>query len=160
MPSFRIHALPAAPFAGLGELSPDELAARGIQRVRADASPGYPCRVSLRDAAIGERVWLLSYAHLAVDSPYRASGPIFVRIGATEATPAPGEVPDSLRARLLSLRAYDAVHRMVAAEVCDGERVAAALERLFARAEVDIVHLHNAKPGCYAAVARRVAVAA
>ena len=159
MPSFRIHALPAVAFADLADLPPDVLAARGIQRVRADASPGFPCRVSLRDAAIGEELLLLSYAHFAVDSPYRASGPIFVRTGASEATPAPDEVPDSLRVRLLSLRAYDAAHRMVAAEVCDGEHVAAALERLFARAEIDVVHLHNAKPGCYAAVARRVATA-
>ena len=92
-----------------------------------------------------------------MDSPYRASGPIFVRVGAVAAKLAPGEVPPYVTARLISLRAYDAQHLMVAAEVCAGEAVADQLARLFERGDVEYVQLHNARPGCYSCEARRVA---
>jgi hypothetical protein len=44
---------------------------------------------------------------------------------------------------------------MRAAEVVDGKDVAAALVALFAERAVDYVHLHNARPGCYACLATR-----
>jgi hypothetical protein len=156
MPTFRLSGLPAAPFAELTRLSDDALAARGIRRVIADHAPGYPCRVSLEDAAVGETVFLLPFAHHDVDSPYRASGPIYVRANAEARTLAPGEVPPYVRTRLMSLRAYDRAHMMTAATVVDGELVAATLERLFANPDIAYVHLHNAKPGCYSCLAERV----
>ena len=58
----------------------------------------------------------LPYAHHVVDTPYRASGPIYVREAAQEALPATGEVPELLRRRVLLLRAYDRSGMMVWAE--------------------------------------------
>ena len=81
----------------------------GARLMLADAEPGFPCRVSLEDAKVGETVLLLPYTHHDVGSPYRASGPVFVRRHAAEARLGPGEVPQMLRHRLLSVRAYDAV---------------------------------------------------
>ncbi|HEY0504721.1 MAG TPA: DUF1203 domain-containing protein [Lysobacter sp.] len=147
---FRIHALPVAPFQPLFALSDEELAARDIRRVVADGRPAYPCRVSLRDAEEGERLLLLPYVHHDVASPYRGSGPIYVREDAREAAPAVDEVPAQLRRRVLSLRAYDAAGMMRNAEVVDGAELEAAIARAFALAEVEYLHVHNAKPGCYA----------
>jgi hypothetical protein len=40
---------------------------------------------------------------------------------------------------------------MVGADVVDGELLEFAITRLLADPAVDYLHLHNAKPGCYAA---------
>ena len=79
---FRVLALDAAPFAHLYGLPDTELAALGHQAYVADRSPGFPCRVSLADAAVGERLFLLNFEHLGGESPYRSRHAIFVRDGA------------------------------------------------------------------------------
>jgi hypothetical protein len=148
--SFRIHALPAETFAPLFALSDPELRERGIRRVIADGRPVYPCRVSLEDAGEGEALLLLPHEHHPVETPYRASGPIYVRQIATQAQPAIGAVPALLRSRLISLRGYDARGMMVWADVRPGTELEAGIAELFALERVDYLHLHYAKPGCYA----------
>ena len=155
--NFQIEALAAAEFARFKALSDDDLATRNIVRRIADVHPGYPCRVSLEDAAIGERVLLLPYTHLDVDSPYRASHAIFVRENAVTATPAVGEIPAALRPRLLSLRAFDAHGYMLDATVVHGREVEPELLALLGGDNVEFVDIHNAKPGCFAARARQAA---
>lgn len=153
--TFQIHALPHAPFAPLFALSDAALRDMRAVRVTADASPGFPCRVSLQDAQVGDALILINHAHLAVGSPYDASHAIYVREGAVQAQIAPGEVPQSLATRKLSLRGFDAQHMMLMADVVDGSDVAQALRRFFDNAEVAVVHIHNAKQGCFAATATR-----
>jgi Protein of unknown function (DUF1203) len=147
---FQIHALPADTFASLFALPDEGLRDRDIRSVVADGRPVYPCRVSLQDAMEGERLLLLPYDHHRVDTPYRASGPVYVREAATQAFPAIDEVPALLRSRLLSLRAYDARGMMVWADVVAGTEVEAAIEALFAIERAAYLHIHYAKPGCYA----------
>lgn len=154
-PTFQLVAIDPAPFAPLFALSDAELRTHGAIRRVADERPGFPCRVSLQDAEIGEELLLLPYAHQTAASPYRASGPIYVRRGALQRTLGPGEVPDVVARRLISLRAYDADDLMIAATVCDGDRAAAAIDEFFARDAVAYVHLHNAKQGCYSCKAVR-----
>ncbi len=146
---FRMVALPAESFAPLFALAEGELRSRAMRLVVADASPGYPCRVSLADAEPGERLLLLPYTHHDVDSPYRASGPIFVRERADTAHPAVNEIPLMLRHRLLSLRAYDASGMLVAAEVAEGTTLDERIRLAFADPLVTYLHLHNARPGCF-----------
>jgi hypothetical protein len=93
--SFQISGLPLARFAPLFSMSDEALAALQIERRIADRKPGFPCRVSLRDAEPGERVLLLNYAHQPAGTPYRSNHAIFVREGAIEATPEVGEYPRS-----------------------------------------------------------------
>ena len=45
---------------------------------------------------------------------------------------------------------------MVHADVVPGEAVAEAITAAFARDEIAYGHLHNAKPGCFAASVHRV----
>lgn len=151
--TFRILALPPEPFAPLFGLPDAQLQARGIRRVVADACPGYPCRVSLEDAAPGEELLLLQHEHHPTASPFRASGPIFVRRAAHLARPAPGEIPELLRRRMLSLRAYDVDGTMRHAELCEGAALDTRLPQVLGLPEVRYVHLHHALRGCFLASA-------
>jgi hypothetical protein len=155
MPSFQLVGLSPEPFDRLFGLSPGELAALGARRVTATSSPGFPCRISLSDAEPGEELLLLPYEHQPANSPYRASGPIYVRVGAKQRTLGVGEIPEYVSLRQISLRAYDEAHMIVGAEVCAGESVAAEIERQFGDPRVSYIHLHNAKRGCFSCLARR-----
>jgi len=148
---FQIHALPAQPFLHLFELTDSELERLGAQRAQVDAKPGYPCRVSLEDAEIGETVILVNHVHQPARTPFQSSHAIFVREGVEQARPAAGVVPEFLRSRLLSVRAFSAADHMVNGVVVEGTDVDATLERLLADPGVEYLHLHNAQLGCYAA---------
>lgn len=147
--SFRLLALPPEPFAPLFDRTDAELGALGARRMVVDEKPGFPCRVSLADAEVGETVLLLPFTHHDVASPYRASGPIFVRRGVPAATPAAGEIPAMFAHRLLSLRAYDEAAMMVGAEIVEGRELGAAIRRIFADPAAAYLHIHNARPGCF-----------
>ena len=67
---FRIVAQPAERFAYLFTLTDEELAAQGARRSTADHKPGFPCRVSLADAEVGEQVILTPFRHHDTASPY------------------------------------------------------------------------------------------
>lgn len=146
---FRLVALEGESFDALRTLDDDGLRARGARRMRADEKPGFPCRVSLVDAEPGEEVILLPFTHHEVDTPYRASGPIFVRVNARTARPGVNEVPEMIRSRLLSVRAYDARGMMVDCEVVEGSNLEELIERTFSDPRVEYLHLHNARPGCF-----------
>ena len=148
--TFQIHALPVEPFVADFSLTDAALRERRIRRVVADNRPVYPCRVSLQDADEGDRLLLLPYLHHDVDTPYRASGPIYVREAALRALPAVDEVPALLRSRLLSLRAYDARGMLVWADVVPGTELESGIAQLFAIERSAYLHVHYAKPGCYA----------
>jgi len=153
---FKITGLPAAAFRSFFSLSDAELAARSAVRMLADRRPGYPCRVSLRDADPGETVLLVNFEHLAVATPFRSRHAIFVRENAAEARLEMNEVPEVLRTRLLSLRAFDTAGMMIAADVVDGCELAPAIHRMLKVREVLYLHVHNAKPGCFAARVDRI----
>ncbi|MEM7488951.1 MAG: DUF1203 domain-containing protein [Pseudomonadota bacterium] len=153
--TFQIHPLSAEPFAPLFEMSDDALAARGARRTVADAHPGFPCRVTLEDAAPGEEVILANHVHQPANTPYRASHAVYVRKGASPSRPAPGTVPDVLARRVLAVRGFDADGMMHAAEIVDGTALAAALEGMLSDDRVAYAHIHFAARGCFAARATR-----
>ena len=154
--SFQISGLSAAPFSRFFGLSEAELAKHHIVRHTADHSPGFPCRVSLRDAEVGETLLLLNYEHLDVATPYRSNYAIYVREFAEEAQIAINEVPAVLKRRLLSLRAFDTQGMLLDADVADGSSIEPLIERMLENARVSYIHVHNAKPGCFAARVDRV----
>ena len=148
--TFHILGLPAAPFTELFTLSDTELAARGAVRVIAEAGSGYPCRISLTDAEPGQAVILVHFEHHPVASPYRASHAIYVRDGETTYD-AVDQVPDQLRKRLLSVRAFDRAGMMLAADIVEGRELEGLIARLFADDRAAYLHAHYARQGCYAA---------
>jgi Protein of unknown function (DUF1203) len=153
MNSFRIRGLPAQDFAHLFTLSDAALEQLRARRMTATDS-GYPCRVSLTDAAPGDTVVLVNYEHHRVESPFRSSFAIYVREG-ERTFDGINEVPAQLRARLLSLRAYDASGMLRMADVIDGRQLETGIEPMLANCEVAYIHAHFAKPGCYAALIER-----
>lgn len=152
---FRVSGLPRAPFAPLFDLSDEELAAHLARRVVADATPGYPCRISLEDAAPGEELLLVHYEHQAAATPYRASHAVYVRKSAIETAETVDRLPSALAERLLSLRAFDVEGAMIAGEVAEGDAAVAAIEAMLADPAAAYIHAHYAKRGCYAALIDR-----
>jgi len=110
--SYRITGLNAAPFVHLYGLTDAALRELGVQRIVADARPGYPDRIEMRDAEVGE-------------------------------------IPEAMRGRLLSLRAYDDKGQMLDADVVEGCDCGALIHRLFENPDAAYIHAHNAKRGCY-----------
>jgi Protein of unknown function (DUF1203) len=147
--SFRVTGLSAEPFRPLYGLSDEELARRGAKRYTADHTPGFPDRIEMRDAEIGETLLLLNHVCQPANTPYRASHAIFVREGAENSYDRINEVPDVMRTRLLSLRAYDAAGMMLDADVVEGRQLEHVITRFLSSREVAYIHAHNAKRGCY-----------
>jgi Protein of unknown function (DUF1203) len=121
----------------------------GAVRVTADAPHAYPCRRCLQDAEVGEALLLLGYDPFLGSSPYAGPGPIYVH--ERDCAPFAGDaLPDQLTRRLLSVRAYDERHMLVDADVTDGSHLPEIAERLLA-GDAAYLHVHNARPGCFAA---------
>ncbi len=153
--TFRIRGLSAEPFRELFGLDDEALALHNARRFVADRKPGFPDRVSMRDAEPGETLLLLNHVTHDVATPYRTSYAIFVREAEEDAFDAIDEVPPAMRARLLSLRGFNAEGMLVDAEVVEGMQVEGLIERLFANPAIAYIHAHNAKHGCYSGLIER-----
>ena len=149
--NFQISGLDENQFEHLFGAAEEVLAEYGVERMTVETRPGYPCRISLEDAAIGETVLLMNYEHLPVATPYRSAHAIFVREGATRADIGPNKIPELIRIRLLSVRSFDANGTMLDADVVDGTAVEPMIERMLSLPDVDFLHIHNAKRGCFIA---------
>lgn len=154
--NFQVVALPESEFQALYGLSDEELARRGVRTTIASSNFGFPCRVSMRDADAGARMFLLNYEHQSVNSPYRSTHAIYVQDGAAKADVDINVVPEVLRRRLLSVRAFDRDGMMVDADVVEGTEAASVFQRLLTNEKAAYLHVHNAKRGCYAARVERV----
>ena len=154
--SFRIRGLAPSLFSHLVGLDEAELGKQGARRYSVDTMPGFPDRIGLRDLEIGETAILLNYEHQAADTPYRSRHAIFVQEGAQEAAELVDTVPEVMRRRPISLRAFDADGNMTDADLVDGTDLVPLIERFFSDADVAYLHAHYAKRGCFAARIERV----
>jgi hypothetical protein len=152
--SYRIEGLPREPFEHLFGLDDQELAAIRIQRMTVDEQPGFPCRFTLDDCAVGERVLLLNHVSHDAANPYRASHAIFV---SEDGVPACFEnsVPPALDRRVLSLRAFGMDGMMVDAALTQPGEADETIRRLFRDGRTAYIHAHNAVRGCFAAKVER-----
>ena len=148
--NFQILALPRDEFAPLFALADAQLQARGGTRCIADASPASAREP--RRCAPGESLVLIPFTHQSADSPYRASGPIFVREMARQSLGV-NEVPEQL-GRLLSVRAYDSQGVMRDADVVDGQQ----LESVGTIEDPLVQYLHALCPAWLLRVPRRSGV--
>ena len=153
--TFQVVGLRPEDFAAFFTMSADELARRNARKMVVTASPGTPCRVSLADAEVGETVVLVNYEHQPAKTPYRSSHAIFVRNAVQQSHLAVGEVPQVMLSRLISLRVFDHDDMMVDADVVPGTELNGAIVQAFANPAVSYLHLHYAKPGCFAASVKR-----
>ncbi len=153
--NFKIKSLESSEFSSLFDLDISALEKIGAIKMIVDECPGFPCRVSLEDAEIGEEVILMPYQHHQTNSPYQASGPIFVRKIAQTAQLEINQIPKMLNHRLLSLRGYDSNAIMKEATVVEGKILNEKINEIFENEEILYIHVHNAKPGCYNCVVER-----
>ena len=158
--TYMIKGLPRDRFAALLGRSDAELAAHGARRVVADSAFGFPCRVSLKDAAVGEPVLLLNYVSHDVDGPYRASHAILVREQAEDIVPLVDEIPPVFARRTLSLRGFAANGDLIASRVARPEQHDRFIRELLADPQVDHIDAHNAGLGCFSARIERYMEAA
>lgn len=154
--NFQICGLDHGHFSHLFGKSPQDLGEYGAERLTVDEKPGFPCRVSLQDVDVGKTVLLMNYEHQSALSPYRSSHAIFVQEWASQADLGKNQIPEALRIRLISVRAFDVSGTMVDADIVDGNELEGMIDRMFSIESVRYLHLHNAKRGCFAARVERV----
>jgi len=152
--TYVVKGIDPEPYRELFGLADEELASRGVVRMTVtDAT--FPCRVSLTDRALGEKVLLLNHVSHDVANPYRASHAIFV----TEADQTPAEyieqVPPVFGPRVLSLRGFDRDGMMAQAILTQPGEADAGIRTLFENPDIATIHAHNATRGCFAAKIER-----
>lgn len=148
--AYRIEGLAPEPFAPLFALSDEELAERNARRIVADSPSGYPCRVSLREAAPGEELVLVNHVSHDAPTPFRASHAIFVRRGA-EPRSFRDEAPDYLDRRTIGLRGFGADGMMKNALLAMPGGADSKIRELLGRDDVAEIHAHTAALGCFLA---------
>jgi hypothetical protein len=132
-------------------MSEAELIQQGARSYVADKPIGFPDRISLKDAAPGNRVLLVNYIYQPANTPYRGTHAIYVNEAADKPFDAIDEVPSALRARLLSLRAFDADHMMIDADIIEGANIEQLIARQFREGRTAYLQAHFARQGCFAA---------
>ena len=147
--NFQIKALDHKLFEALFSITDKELSKIGGLKMIVDEMPGFPCRVSLEDANIGEEVILLPYEHHKTNSPYQANGPIFIRKGLKQKEFEINEIPKMLEHRLLSFRGYDKDGIMKSAITREGKSTKSIVEKMFRMNDIQYIHIHNSSPGCF-----------
>ena len=149
--NYRIEGIDANAFSHLFNLTDDQLAGANAIRCIADAENAFPCRVSLLDAAIGESLLLINYQHQAANNAYQSRHAIYVNEKATTSAVFENEIPEQMKRRLLSIRAFDQADMMLDADVVDGVDAASTIQQFFNSAHATYLHIHYAKRGCFAA---------
>jgi hypothetical protein len=152
--TYVVKGIDPAPYQALYGLSDEELADKGVVRMTV-TSPTFPCRVSLTDRAIGEKVLLLNHVSHDVANPYRASHAIFVTEGEDEPAEFVDRIPPVFEPRVLSLRGFDKDGMMADAILTQPGEADAGIRKLFANPEIETIHAHNATRGCFAAKIER-----
>ena len=153
--SFIVSGLPVEEFTPLFDLSDDELKSRGIIRKTANAKPGYPCRVTLEDAQVGETVLLLNHESHKAETPYRSSYAIYVRETAQTASSFVDELPPVFANRPIALRIFDKDGMLIGADIDVSGDLRMKIESAFKNPDAAYIHAHNAMHGCFAAEIRR-----
>jgi Protein of unknown function (DUF1203) len=152
--SYVVRGIDPAPYQHLYGLSDVELSEQGVVRMTV-TTPTFPCRVSLTDREIGERVLLLNHVSHDVANPYRATHAIFVTEGADEPAEFVDEIPPVFKARILSLRGFDKDGMMADAILTQPGEADAGIRKLFENPAIETIHAHNATRGCFSAKIER-----
>ncbi len=156
MNNFKFIALNHLEFDYLNDFSEQDLSKNDIVKMTVDKYPGFPCRITLEDAEVGEDILLLNYNYHSTESPYKANGPIFIRKNKATKDYQVNVIPKMFLHRLLSLRAYDEDGMMRLADVFEGNILKNKIDEAFNNKNIEYLHIHNAKPGCFNCVVVKV----
>lgn len=149
--AYRIDGLAPEAFESLFGMMDGELAAMNAVRVIADSPSGYPCRVSLTDAAPGDELVLLNHVSHDVAGPFRTAYAIYVGKGAKTAARFEDEAPAYLDERTLGLRGFGADGMLKGGLLAMPGEADVRIRELFERPEIATIHAHSAAYGCFLA---------
>jgi hypothetical protein len=114
------------------------------------AVEGTPCRHCLQIIAAGsEKATLFTYDAFEGLESLPLPGPVYIHAEACERYPENGGFPAALRNSPRTLNAYAGGRHLLAAEYVENGNVDAGIEKLFARPEVDYIHVRSTTAGCY-----------
>lgn len=153
--AFVIRGIDPSPYADLWSATDDALARHQAKRVTVAAFPGYPDRIGLDDAPLGEEVLLVNHEHLPVETPYRSRYAVYLRRGLQEPAEYRDQVPPALARRTLSVRAFSREDEAIDARIVEGSALAPVLEDMLNQPLAAYIHIHYAAFGCFAARADR-----
>jgi hypothetical protein len=109
-----------------------------------------PCRHCLRLITPGvDRRILFTYDRFAGVESLPLPGPIFVHADACERYTENAGFPDELHASPRTLEAYARGRRLLAQEYVTDGKMERVIEQLFARSDVDYIHVNSTTAGCY-----------
>lgn len=148
--AYRIEGLPYQAFAGLFDLSDEDLENRGMKRVVATSDRGFPCRVSLADAKAGDELILLNHISHDVATPYRSTYAIYVSKRAEMAVHVDRE-PPVFAGRPLGLRGFGTDGMLKDARLAMPGEADGKIRDLLADPRIATIHAHNAAHGCFVA---------
>ncbi len=148
--TYTITGLDPTAFSDLFGMSDADLEKHDAMRVTATSHPGFPCRISLQDADVGETVILLHHVSHSARTPYRSSYAIYVR-QVCEAAQYCDTLPPILQGRPIGLRAFDAAGMLRDARLAMPGEADAGIRGLFANPVIAYIHAHNAAHGCFVA---------
>ena len=152
--TYRITGLDPAPFTSFAAMTDTELVDHGARRVTA-TGPGFPYRISLEDASVGESLILLHHVSHDVATPYRSAYAIFVREKAAVAASYIDTLPPVFAGRPLALRAFDADGMLQTAVLALPGKADARIRDVLADDAIAYIDVHNAAHGCFAARVER-----
>src|SRR5271156_4981904 len=114
------------------------------------AGEGAPCRHCLQIIAAGsEKATLFTYDAFEGVESLPLPGPVYIHAEACERYPEDGGFPLALRNSPRTLNAYAKGRQLVAAEYVENGNVDAGIEKLFARPDVDYIHVRSTTAGGY-----------
>ncbi|HXZ13757.1 MAG TPA: DUF1203 domain-containing protein [Candidatus Sulfotelmatobacter sp.] len=121
----------------------------GFPAYRGKASGDAPCRHCLCMIAAGEEQILFTHDAFEGVETLPLPGPVYVHAKDCERYPEDGGFPAMLRESPRTLNAYARGRKLVAQEYAQGEEIERAIARLFARTDVDYIHVRSTTAGCY-----------
>jgi hypothetical protein len=114
------------------------------------AGEGAPCRHCLQIIAAGaEKATLFTYDAFEGIESLPLPGPVYIHAEACERYAEDGGFPAALRNSPRTLNAYAHGRQLVAKEYVEDGNVDAGIEKLFAHANVDYIHVRSTTAGCY-----------
>ena len=114
------------------------------------AGEGAPCRHCLQIIAAGaEQSTLFTYDAFEGIESLPLPGPVYIHAEACARYPEKGSFPAQLRNSPRTLNAYARGRRLISTEYAENGNVDAGVEKLFARADVDYIHVRSTTAGCY-----------
>jgi len=114
------------------------------------AGEGAPCRHCLQIIAAGsEKATLFTYDAFEGVESLPLPGPVYIHAEACARYPENGGFPTALRNSPRTLNAYATGRHLVATEYVKNGNVDAGIEKLFARPDVDYIHVRSTTAGCY-----------